>query len=185
MKRGYLIQILVLIAAFFSLSANSHAENLLINPGFEKVDPVGWSTYGDSTYDTDTYRNDKQSGKAWVFDYGDGLFEQFVNVIPGTQYQASVYMLNKTADPIKDGAKAWIQIEWFTSDNAIIGDAVKSPLLDGPTDTWKLFSTPAAIAPSNAAKAKVKLVMEAPDKKKNTDGSCYFDDATFGVVPLK
>ncbi|MDD4879370.1 MAG: hypothetical protein PHR22_02805 [Candidatus Omnitrophica bacterium] len=97
------------------------------------------------------------------------------------QYKASVYVLGKPGDSISGDTKAWIQIEWCTADSAIIGDSVKSPPLAGASDTWKLLSTPAAIAPPSAAKAKIKIVVQAA--KKKTGGSCYFDDANFSPLP--
>ncbi len=182
MKRLDIIFSLVLAMSFFALSSSAEQDNLLVNPGFEKAEPMGWATYGDSVYDTETYKSGKQSGKAWVFDYGDGLFEQFVDVIPGKQYKASVYALSKAGDPITDNSKACIQIEWCTKDNVVISDPIKSPLLTGASETWKLLSTPAVVAPSGATKAKVKVIIQAP--KKNMAGSCYFDDAKFSASPL-
>ncbi|MDD5072592.1 MAG: hypothetical protein PHO67_07570 [Candidatus Omnitrophica bacterium] len=174
--------ILVLVLTFFTLSSfAAEGGNLLVNPGFEKADSLGWDLYGDSTYDTETYKSGIQSGKAWVWDYGDGLFEQYVDVIPGTQYKASVSVLSKPGDPISGDSKAWIQIEWFTAENAVIGDPVKSSPLAGASDTWAILSTPTAIAPPSAAKAKIKVVIQAA--QKNTPGSCYFDDADFRTVP--
>ena len=160
-----------------------NGKNLLLNPGFEKADPPRWSAYGDTAYDTETFRSGKQSGKVWAWDYGDGLFEQYVKIVPGTRYEASVYALSKPDDTISEDSQAWIQIEWFTADNAIIGDPIKSPPLAATGDTWVLLSTPEAIAPPGAAKAKIKVTIQAP--KKNTAGSCYFDDADFSSLPSK
>ena len=181
MKRLYVICFIVFALGCVSMSSSAEQANLLVNPGFEKADPIGWGGFGDSTYDTETYKSGKQSGKTWVWDYGDGLFEQYVKVIPGTQYKASVYVLSKTGDSISSDSKAWIQIEWYTTDDVIISDPIKSPPLTGPSDDWKLLSTPAAIAPSGAAKAKIKVIVQAP--KKNAGGSCYFDDANFSSLP--
>lgn len=173
--------ILVLVLTFFVLSSFAADGNLLVNPGFEKADLLGWDLYGDSTYDTETYKSGKQSGKTWAWDYGDGLFEQYVDIIPGVQYKASVYVLSKVDDPISSESKAWIQIEWYGADNSVIGDPVKSSPLTGAGDNWTLLSTAAVIAPSSAAKAKIKVVIQAV--QKNTSGSCYFDDADFRAVP--
>ena len=179
MKR--LIMYLIVIAIAMSFGSCVFAgENLLVNPEFEKVEPMGWATYGNSVYDTETYRSGEQSGKTWVWDYGDGLFEQFVEVMPGKKYKASVYILSKSNDAIKDGTEAWIQIEWCTKDNIIISDPIKSSSLTAPNDIWEYFETPAVIAPSDAAKAKVKVIQQATDS--HIDGSCYFDDASFGAV---
>lgn len=181
MKRSYIICFLVFALSCVSMLSFAGQANLLVNPGFEKADPIGWGGFGDSTYDTKTYRSGKQSGKAWAWDYGDGLFEQYVEITPGTQYKASVYVLSKPNDRISEDSKAWIQIEWCTADNVIIGDPVKSTPLAAASDTWTLLSTPTAIAPSGAAKAKIKVIIQAP--KKNTGGSCYFDDANFSSLP--
>ena len=179
MKRLIMCLIVIVIAANFG-SCVFADENLLVNPGFEKVEPMGWATYGDAVYVTDTYRNGEQSGKTWVWDYGDGLFEQYVDVIPGEKYQASVYILSKWGDAIRDETEAWIQIEWCTEDNVIISDPIKSPSLTAANDTWEYFETPVVIAPPAAAKAKVKVIQRAPND--HIDGACYFDDAKFSLI---
>ena len=182
MKRLYVICFLVFALSCVGTLSCAEQAKLLVNPGFEKADPGGWDLYGDSTYDTETYKSGSQSGKVWAWDFGDGVFEQFVGITPGTQYKASVYALSKPDDRISEDTKAWIQIEWLSADNAVIGDPVKSPSVTA-SDTWALLSTPAVAAPSGAAKAKVKVTIQAP--KKNTPGSCYFDDADFSSVPAK
>lgn len=176
MRRSYLICFLVVALSRVSMPSFAEQPNLLINPGFEKVDPSGWGLYGDSTYDTGTYRSGKQSGKAWVWDYGDGIFEQYAKVIPGMQYKASVYVISKPNDPVSGGSKAWIQVEWYTANDVMIGDPIKSPPLTGVSSTWALLSTPAATAPSGAAIAKIKVMIQGT---KKAIGSCYFDDANF------
>lgn len=176
------MKILILITFFAVLSVAHAGENLLVNPGFENVDPIGWAAYGNSVYYTGTCRSGKQSGKTWVWDYGDGLFEQYVDVVPGEKYKASVYILSKADDPVKSGDEAWIQIEWCTHYNVVISDPIKSPSLKGFSSSWELFSTPEVIAPFNAAKAKIKLIMQS--SVKDAEGSCYFDDADFSVVPF-
>ncbi|MFA5338541.1 MAG: hypothetical protein WC317_00115 [Candidatus Omnitrophota bacterium] len=181
MRRSCLICFLVLALSSVGLSSFAEQGNLLVNPGFEKAGPSGWGLYGDATYDTGTYRSGKQSGKTWVWDYGDGSFEQYIKIIPGMQYKASVYILGKPGDSISGDSKAWIQIEWCTTDNVIISEPIKSPPLTVASDTWKLLSTPAVIAPSGAAKAKIKAVIQAA--KKKTGGCCYFDDANFSSLP--
>lgn len=174
--------ILVLVLASFTSSLSAaETGNLLVNPGFEKVEPFGWDMYGDSVPATDTFKSGEQSGKVWAWDFGDGVFEQFVDVIPGNKYKASVYMLSKSDDAISDGSKAWIQIEWCFGNNEVKGEAVKSPSLDGASDSWKLFETPVVAAPEGAVKAKVKIMIQAP--KKEVKGGCYIDDADFRVVP--
>ncbi len=181
MRRSDVIRFLVLALSCVSALSCAEQANLLVNPGFEKVNPSGWGLYGDSTYDTGTHRTGKQSGKVWAWDYGDGVFEQYVEIIPGMQYKATVYVLGKPDDPSSGGSKAWIQIEWCTTDNVIISYPIKSPPLTGASDTWTLLSTPAAIAPSGAAKAKIKVIIQAP--KSKTSGFCYFDDASFSYLP--
>ena len=180
MKILYVVCFLAVALSCVSSFSSAEQANLLVNPGFEKADPIGWGGFGDSTYDTENYRSGKQSGKTWVWDYGDGLFEQYVNIIPGTQYKASVYVLSKPGDSISEDSKAWMQIEWYTTDDVIISDPIKSPTLTGVSDNWALLSTPTAIAPPGAAKAKIKVIIRAP--KKNTGGSCYFDDANFSSL---
>ena len=181
MKRLHVTCFLALALSCVSSFSSAERVNLLVNPGFEKVDPPGWDMYGDYTYDTGTYRTGQRSGKVWVWDYGDGSFEQYVKITPGMQYKASVYVLGKPNDSISGDSKAWIQIEWCTVDNVIISDPIKSPPLTGASDTWMLLSTPAVIAPSGAAKAQIKVTIQAP--KKNRGGSCYFDDANFSSLP--
>ncbi len=182
MKKWHITCIFTLGVIFFALPLCVQAENLLVNPSFENVDSKGWVTYGDFAYDTDTYKSGRQSGKTWAWNYGDGLFEQFVNIIPGKKYRASVYILSKTNDAIRDNTKAWIQIEWYTGNNVVVNALIKSPPLTGPNDRWELFSTPAVIVPSGAAKAKIKLIQQAPEN--NIEGSCFFDDANFSVIFL-
>lgn len=180
MKRIYCV-VGILILAVLCFSSVAICGNLLINPGFEKADPCGWGAYGDSVYDTETYKAGRQSGKTWVWDCGDGLFEQFVDVTPGKKYRASVYILSKSNDPIGNGTKAWIQIEWCTSDNIAVSDPIKSLALTGPNDEWELFSTPEVIAPSHdVTRAKIKVIQQAPSA--NVNGACYFDDADFSEV---
>lgn len=181
MKRPYAVFFICLALCLICLPSYAEQENLLVNPGFENIDPPGWSLYGDSTYDTETYRSGQESGKVWAWDYGDGLFEQYVKVVAGMRYKASVYVLSKLGDPISGDSKAWIQIEWYTADDVAISDPIMSPPLTVAGDNWMLLSTPTAIAPSGAAKAKIKVIIQA--SKKNTAGSCYFDDAEFSSLP--
>ena len=181
MKRPHVVFLFVLALGCVNMLSSAEEANLLVNPGFEKIDPAGWSLYGDATYDTQTFRSGMQSGKTWAWDYGDGLFEQYVKVVPGTRYVASVYAFSKPGDTFSGGSEAWIQIEWYTADDVAISDPIKSPSLASTLDDWTLLSTPEAIAPSGAAKAKVKAIIQAP--KKETGGSCYFDDACFSAVP--
>ncbi|MFA6356010.1 MAG: hypothetical protein WCY23_02760 [Candidatus Omnitrophota bacterium] len=179
MKRLYVICLILFVMSSAGISSSGEQKNLLVNPGFEKVDPMGWAGFGDSTYDTENFRSGKQSGKVWAWDYGDGLFEQYVKIVPGTQYKASVYVFSKPFDAVSGGSSAWIQIEWYTIDDVAVSDPIKSPLLDAANDAWTLLSTPAVIAPPSAAKAKIKVIIQAP--KKETAGSCYFDDADFSA----
>ncbi len=181
MKRPYAICLLVFALGCVNMLSSAEEANLLVNPGFEKTDPAGWSLYGDATYDTQTFRSGGQSGKTWAWDYGDGLFEQYVKVTPGTKYTASVYAFSKPGDTFSGDSQAWIQIEWYTADDVAISDPIKSPPLTSTLDDWTLLSTPEVTAPSGAAKAKIKVVIQAP--KKETGGSCYFDDACFSASP--
>lgn len=193
------------ITVFWILTSIVYAENLLVNPGFENEDqcliplpdsdapvmvinpdcyditPLGWATYGESEYRSDVYRNGVQSGKTWNWDFGDGVFEQFIDIAPGKKYKASVYMWSKAEDPVRNGGEAWIQIEWCTVDNVVIGDPVKSPVLTCENITWELFETPVVTAPQSAARAKVEIIQQSPDLQAG--GSCYFDDAKFFFVP--
>ncbi len=179
MKKACIVVIALMILTLVSTS-NAKTINLLADPGFEEISESRWASYGDAVYDTDTYRRGSKAGKAWVWDYGDGLFEQYVDVVAGETYKASVYIYSSSNDPIQGGAAAWIQIEWCTTDDIIISDAVKSTILTDANDTWQLFSTPAVIAPSAATKAKIKVIHLAPNG--GAPGACYFDDAEFKVV---
>jgi hypothetical protein len=179
MRKFFIIGCILMSLCLLS-SAEGGVKNLLVDPGFEGGCEHGWASYGDATYDTQTYRSGGQSGKAWVWDYGDGLFEQYVNVVPGQKYQASVYIYSADSDPIQDGSAAWIQVEWCTADDVIISDVIKSNILTEANDDWQRFSTPKIVAPAAAAKAKVKVIHLAPGEQ--TAGACYFDDAEFGVV---
>lgn len=201
-KKWYVV---VLIAAFFALASAAYAENLLVNPGFENegqcliplpdsdvpvmvvdpgcgdISPLGWAAYGESEYRSDVHKSGGQSAKTWNWDFEDGVFEQFVDIVPGKKYKASVYMWSKADDPISNSGEAWIQIEWCTIDNVVIGDPIKSPALAAANSTWELFETPSVTAPQSAAKAKIKIVQQSPDVKAG--GSCYLDDASFSCVP--
>jgi len=89
MKRLYVAVFLIFAMSSAGIPSFAGQANLLVNPGFEKVDPMGWGGYGDSAYDTGLFRSGKQSGKVWAWDYGDGLFEQYVKIVPGAEYKAS------------------------------------------------------------------------------------------------
>jgi hypothetical protein len=179
MKKMFTALIIMLSLLVIS-SSQAEVKNLLVDPGFEGGSEYGWASYGDATYDTETHKSGKKSGRAWVWDYGDGLFEQYVNIVPGNKYKASVYIYSPSNDPIQDGSAAWIQLEWCTDEEVIVSDAIKSPMLTDANDTWQLFSTPIVAAPEAATKAKIKVIHMGPEA--NTAGACYFDDAEFTIT---
>jgi hypothetical protein len=179
MKKIFIIAVILISFCGFS-DSEAETKNLLLDPSFEGDCEYGWGLYGDATYDTNTYRNGAKSAKAWVWDYGDGLFEQYVNIVPGQKYKASVYIYSASSDPIEDNSAAWIQVEWCTDDEVIISDAIKSPVLTSANNSWQKFSTPAIVAPEAATKAKIKIIHLAPGDQ--TPGACYFDDAEFSIV---
>ena len=170
MKKATLIILTLLVIGLVSISTIAHAD-LLTNPGFENVDPIGWASWGDSKYVTDQYRNGAQSGHAWTWDSSDGKFEQWIDVTAGVEYKASGYI---KSTQMTDGA-AWIQFQWDGN-----GTAYESAKLTSVGD-WTYFETAFVEAPTGVATAKVAYILQAPTNQIAND--VYFDDANFDAVP--
>ena len=168
---------LVLIAAVLMVLPSTAQANLLTNPGFETT--TGWACWGETEYSAAQAHSGLKSGHAWTWTFGDGKFEQVVNITSGVKYKASGYLY---ADKMgAGGGKAWIQVDWLKADDTPTGSPATSAYLTSPNNKWDLYDTGWVMSPSDAAKAKVTYVVKASGG--GYDNSCYFDDVSFEAVP--
>lgn len=175
-----LMLLTVMLFVSFPLRAET---NLLKNPGFESE--------ADKTTDWEVWMGErldefKHGGNwslhGWGYD-GDGDCGawQGISVNPGTKVEFKGYLMSPGEvgvfhkDPLKDGAEAFLEIEWFKVETKL--SSITSTKLTGASD-WKLYSV-SGTAPEGADSARiVAKVKSAP----GSSGDVYFDDLKVVVI---
>lgn len=168
--------------------------NLLTNPSFDTGNLTGWNTWniGDSDFEVTTSQSQSPSYslKERVWSAGTpaegdvGLWQDFVATENFTYY-ISAYLKSLTdSEPVRDGANAYLKLEWRDSGGGVIGDPIQMDLY-GPNDMWELFELPEAetTAPSGVATGRVILGLWSPEL--TGDGrTVYFDDVWADSEPV-
>ena len=86
-----------------------------------------------------------------------GAWHNMSNAIAGEKYSARAYLRSNSDDPLRGGAYARVDLEWYNEAGGSLGSVAGTPLA-GPTpgNAWVEYVT-AGIAPANAAYARTVL----------------------------
>ena len=178
---------------FLTMGTFLFSQNILTNPSFEDS-LTGWNIYpadktnrsiestGNKVYGSErtvTARSGTKMLKTW------GQYNGGANTTPsyydgdteaGKVYNFSVYGMTHADDKLRNNAKAWIQIKFFSKDYAEELAGGTSDTLSAASDTnaWHYLYTNAT-APANAA--KVQAVIVHSQDGGDDHGAVYWDDA--------
>jgi len=168
--------------------------NILTNPGFDTGDLTGWNSWniGDSGFEVTTSQSQSPSYslKEWAWSGGApaegdvGLWQDFA-AIENFTYYVSAYLKSLTdSEPVRDGANAYLKLEWRDSVGELIGDPIQMDLY-GPNDMWELFELPEGetTAPSGVVTGRVVLGLWSPELSGDSR-SVYFDDVWADTEPI-
>lgn len=160
--------------------------NLINNPAFETPgngsDFAGWTDFGNAFTTSLQPRSGLLSAKAFGNFNGQPQntsgFSQDVSVTVGSTVTASVWALNRSADPMAAGNQALLNVEWYdaTSTRLRVESVVAmSPAF--PRDVYRQASIN-AVAPAGTVRARMVLLhLQAT----NGAGAVQFDDASLVV----
>jgi hypothetical protein len=152
------------------------------NKGFEDSDTavVKW----EGTWGEVHVRN----GWDWAYEgdnvvqmWGDaGIWEDF-DVVPFGRYTHSAMLRSNHDDPLCNGQRAYVALEWYDEQENLLGTNTSSYLMTNtPGDAWVEYRVD-AIAPSNAYMARRIITIEG-----DGDGSVYVDgDSRAPAVVVK
>ena len=166
--------------------------SLIIDPGFEDNDGAlaSWTRYGNSNDNVlsdwgtplDGQRSLKMFGQFSGVENYSGVFQNHV-VDPGDRLTASAHALTRSEDSIAGTPNAaLLKIEFYSEAGAAYGSpaflgesSVVIADASSPVDTWS-FSELTAIAPANAAEARVTIQFVQP--ASGPGGSVFVDSVT-------
>lgn len=164
-------------------------ENLILNPDFQIASipgiPDSWWTYQTGTAAIFTYPDTGRPGgssKSVSISQTDptqnALWGQTINVIPGTYYLLSGWMMTTNIY----GSGAAIDMDWLDSAGNYISSSPINSILG--TTPWTQYSG-IIQAPSNAAKANIVLTLyQASGKAYFTDISHLVTTAPICIAPV-
>jgi outer membrane biosynthesis protein TonB len=169
---------LLLATSFASNTASAGPTQLLINPGFETGDTTGWSSVG-GDLSIAPVSNKGDWGAQLVSDGQEHFakMSQDVPVEPFATYQLSGWVLIN--DPTVD--EVFLHIQWLSAGGGNAGIVKSPPLIYGVPEagTYTILSTGFAVAPSDAATARIIGIVFGPPASVF---SVYFDDLSFTLV---
>ncbi len=209
-------KILVLLAALGILIFRGHsasATNLLSNPGFE-LNPspgtenlIGWTTYGQYTYDESDTNAHTGSNYFKVYqtfagsvNYS-GIYQDTISG-PGATYAADGWAKTLSSDQIAGQNVAWIEVTFRDADANVLA-LYRSSLINTnavlpgrfPADTWidlpvtnqydpntyvLLGTGPTLVAPAGTYFVRYQIVFEGD--AAYSAGSVYFDDLNLASI---
>ena len=187
--------VITALCATAMLGATAHAGgNLLINADFEDTDlmgapdvygAAGWTAFDNAfTVDSSALTTGPLGGMGQslkMFGFG-GVFQDFA-ATEGQEWNAGVFMLNDSSDPMGAGQVAAINIEWRDGAGDLISFIGNGTFTgaDAPVDEW-LLQTVTGSAPAGTASARIVLItgnfIPAPG-----GGAPHFDNAFAEVIP--
>lgn len=187
---------LILGMALVGLQAQASA-NMLSDPGFElgggaidiKDGPWTWSggSNGGAFYDSTVQRSGAKSAKTvmWGGNATDYAYfvEDFTGIDFSVPYVFSGYFLRNSADPLKTGSSAKLQVKWWNSLDALLRTD-ESVAFDNSyaIDTWNSLSLTTAAPPVGAVKASAILALTTTSSY-TPDSAVFNDDMSFDAVP--
>lgn len=179
-----------LIAVFLMIMPSSFA-NLLTNAGFDTGDLTGWYSWsvGDSGVELSAsqFQSPSYSLKEWAWSGGvpaegdAGVWQDFAATENFTYYVSAYLKSLTSSEPLRDGASAYVKLEWRDTGGGLIGIPVQMDLY-GPNDAWELFEL-SDTAPFGVANGRVVLGLWSPEL--TGDGrAVYFDDVYTDSEPI-
>jgi hypothetical protein len=199
MKGGEIMKIfrVILMIAVFGVFSSQASANLLSDPGFEnggsaiviKDGPWTWSggANGDSFYDSSVAMSGAKAAKVVIWGGSGTDYAYFNEDFTGIDFSAP-YLLNgnflwNSADALKDGSSAKLQVKWYNS----LGNVIRvdeSALFDNSAtaDTWHPISVAAAAAPAGTAKVSAVVALTTSGAY-SPNSTLWVDDMSFAPVP--
>lgn len=173
---GCLIAALLLL---FSAPDVKAEEGVLANPGFEN-ELEGWSEWNSvegatgGEVSAEELHGGAHSGKRWMKNPGELAYSVFiqelnVEVKKGDTVTLSGWMMSPASDPLKDGAEAFLVIEFWKGKDKI--GFPETERLRGQSQ-WKQYKVTGTV-PEGTSAVKVCCFLFGPEKAK---GTVYFDD---------
>jgi hypothetical protein len=192
MRKILFINLLVVLFAGVSSIASA---NLLNNPGFDTGDFTGWATWGTSEGGnavagaeiSTQYKSSPNSAKLWAWgntgEASAGIWQNF-SVSEGNTYYINAYLKSLSSnEPLRDGADAWVALEWYGDSGSQIGSTIDSTHLNFANDAWQLFQI-SDTAPTGAVTGRILLRMYDPGLGQGDGRAVYFDDAYADITPI-
>lgn len=189
--------ILLLLLGFILLPHSSFAadDNLLQNPGFDswywkshwRETSRGFTDVGVTQFSSNV-SSSPNAARFWahnfIFDRTITLSQKFSDITSGWSYTASALIKNNSgSSALRNGAYAYVALEWYDSSNNKIGTTSLSDLLTAANDAWERFSV-TSIAPEDAVYGKILLGMYSPAMCLwSSPIITYFDNASVTVTP--
>jgi len=178
---GWLAAALLLL---FSASNIRAGEGVIVNPGFEQ-ELEGWSEWNSvegatgGEVSAEELHGGAHSGKRWMDNPGELAYSVFiqqlnVEVKKGDTVILTGWMMSPASDPLKDGAEAFLVIEFWKGDNKI--GFPETERLRGQSQ-WKQYKVTGTV-PDGTDAVKVCCFLFGPEKAK---GTVYFDDLNIEI----
>jgi PEP-CTERM putative exosortase interaction domain len=179
---------LVGMLLLLSIPSMAHAQNLLVNGGFESDGEQGHITGWTIDYNNNIFGviDNPQSGNYNARNFWDGALRQDVAVTGGTAYQFSGWSYIPTAtETIGTTWGSFFQIDWKTAAGGTAGTSWSAPNLKNLTrDQYNLTQSGAIVAPTTAAYARIKFgTWQGGDGTQYIPNPTDFDNLSFSVVP--
>lgn len=178
---GWLVAALLLL---FSAPDVKAEEGVLINPGFEE-ELEGWSEWNSveevtgGEVSSEELHGGAYSGKRWLNNPGELVYSAFIQelnieVQKGDVVTLTGWMMSPAKDPLKDGAEAFLVIEFWKGTEKI--GFPETERLRGQSQ-WKQYKVSKAV-PDGTSAVKVCCFLFGPERAK---GTVYFDDLKIAV----
>jgi hypothetical protein len=173
------------------------SSGLLINPGFEDFGGFGaahsargWGQF--PRFASNIFRNSDvpQTGGFAGFMFGqfngadnfNGFYQSF-DVAPGQRVDAEVFARHKSTDRLTGTNYGFINLEFYNSAGAIIGDILTNPGINATSPTNTYISMPiSGIAPTGAVRVRLVIGMfQGYTAGVGGGGGVHFDDASLAI----
>ena len=172
------------LSLLFSTSNVIAQENILVNPGFEKG-PEGWTEWDSvegvtgGEVSSEEFHGGAYSGKRWLTNPEELVYSVFIQELTieaqkGDVITFSGWMMSPARDPLKNGAEAFLVIEFWKGTEKI--GFPETERLRGQSQ-WKQYKV-SGTAPEGTSTVKVCCFLFGPAGAK---GTVYFDDLKIEV----
>lgn len=188
-RRSFLVESLSIILLLVFTATDIRAQvNLLVNPGFEN-DLEGWFEWDSEAgvakgrISSEYSHGGSHSGKRWLMKPGELTYSCFIQELDieasaGDLISVSGWMMSPSEDPLRNGAEAFLVIEFWRGAEKI--RYPESKRLNSQSD-WKEYKV-SGIVPEGTNSVKVCCFLFGFD---GTKGAIYFDDLKVEIKPKK